>query len=197
MIKALIFDCLGVVLTEYNSSWIARHLSPEDVQKLEQSALYPKNDLNQISDQELYLGLSKLANQSPKSTETEIKSFVAPVAGMPELIKSYHKNYQTALLSNASSSLRDKLDQFNLQPLFDHFIISGEVGVRKPDPAIFRLALSRLAIEPAEAVFIDDRPENLAAAAALGIKPILFFSAAELQSDLKKLLATATNQPRI
>jgi putative hydrolase of the HAD superfamily len=53
-------------------------------------------------------------------------------------------------------------------------IISAEVGLAKPDPAIFRLALARLKVMAAAAIFVDDVPANLEAARAIGMRPILF-----------------------
>jgi epoxide hydrolase-like predicted phosphatase len=61
-----------------------------------------------------------------------------------------------------------------LAELFDAVIDSSEVGVRKPDPAIFALALRELGgIEPEQAIFLDDFPGNVAAARALGMHGVL------------------------
>jgi epoxide hydrolase-like predicted phosphatase len=62
----------------------------------------------------------------------------------------------------------------DLDAMADVIIDSSAVGLRKPDPAIFRLALDELGgIDPQRAVFLDDAPGNIAAAAALGIHAIL------------------------
>ncbi|MDH4168482.1 MAG: HAD family phosphatase [Acidimicrobiia bacterium] len=57
--------------------------------------------------------------------------------------------------------------------LFDVVVDSSAAGIRKPDPAIYRLALDRLGIEAHQAVFVDDLPGNVAAARALGITSVL------------------------
>lgn len=67
---------------------------------------------------------------------------------------------------------------------FDGCFISGREGVMKPDPGFFKLALERFALRPAETVFIDDRPENTTAAAALGIPAVVFGSAAAMRDEL-------------
>jgi epoxide hydrolase-like predicted phosphatase len=56
-----------------------------------------------------------------------------------------------------------------LDELFDDVVDSSEVGVRKPDPAIFHLACERLGITPDRAVFVDDHPGNVAGAEAAGL----------------------------
>jgi len=56
-----------------------------------------------------------------------------------------------------------------LRELFDAVILSGEVGLRKPDPEIYRLGARELGVEPAECVFVDDLPVNLVPATGLGM----------------------------
>jgi 2-haloacid dehalogenase len=67
---------------------------------------------------------------------------------------------------------------------FDDLVISGEVGVIKPDPRIFEILLARNAIDPSTAVFIDDVEANARAATQLGILGIHFRSPAQLRQDL-------------
>ena len=73
---------------------------------------------------------------------------------------------RTALLSNSWGDFypRDLWDG-----MFDVVVISGEVGMRKPDPEIFHLTLERMEMQAADCVFVDDLPHNIRAAADLGI----------------------------
>jgi epoxide hydrolase-like predicted phosphatase len=79
---------------------------------------------------------------------------------------------RTALLSN---SWGDALayDEALLEQLFDAWVISSAVGLRKPDPAIYALAAERIGLEPAACVFVDDLPGNLKPAFALGMATVL------------------------
>jgi putative hydrolase of the HAD superfamily len=79
---------------------------------------------------------------------------------------------RTALLSN---SWGDALvyDDALLEELFDAWVISTRVGLRKPDPAIYELAAERLGLAPAACVFVDDLPGNLKPARALGMATVL------------------------
>jgi len=70
---------------------------------------------------------------------------------------------------------------------FQGFVVSGEEGVVKPDPAIYALALERFGLKPAEAFFVDDRQANVDAATALGIHARLFTDAAALRADLVEM----------
>jgi 2-haloacid dehalogenase len=69
--------------------------------------------------------------------------------------------------------------------LLEEVLVSGEVHLAKPDPAIFLLARERFGLDPARTVFVDDAPANVAAAAALGFDAIRFTDADRLRRDLR------------
>jgi 2-haloacid dehalogenase len=69
----------------------------------------------------------------------------------------------------------------------DGILISGEVGVGKPDPAIFREFLRRFDLTAQNTVYIDDWERNVAAAGALGMIAVRFVDAAQLHADLRAL----------
>jgi 2-haloacid dehalogenase len=68
---------------------------------------------------------------------------------------------------------------------FDSILVSADVGLIKPEPAIFELLLERIGRTPAECIYIDDNPKNAASAAALGFDAIAFQSAKELREELE------------
>jgi HAD superfamily hydrolase (TIGR01509 family) len=71
--------------------------------------------------------------------------------------------------------------------LFDAVVISGEVGMRKPEPEIFRYACERLDLAPAECVMVDDLPHNVAGAVAVGMVAVHHRSYAETAAELEIL----------
>lgn len=70
---------------------------------------------------------------------------------------------------------------------FDGFVISGEVGMVKPDQAIFQLLLQRVRRPARECLFIDDHAKNIHAASDLGFQTILFQSPQQLEADLRRM----------
>jgi epoxide hydrolase-like predicted phosphatase len=78
---------------------------------------------------------------------------------------------RTGMLSNSWGQDRYPVDL--LGELFDAWVISGEVGLRKPDPAIYELAAERLGLSPDDCVFVDDLPGNLKPARAMGMATVL------------------------
>lgn len=82
--------------------------------------------------------------------------------------------YRVIVLSNMS---KEYIDFLRKKPVYRHFdeeIISCEVGLVKPEREIYELLLTRYGLRPDETIFIDDRQENVDAAAELGITPFLF-----------------------
>ena len=77
--------------------------------------------------------------------------------------------------------------RFEFLDWFEDIVVSAEHGVVKPDPRIFEIAIRRFRIDPARAVFIDDRAENAAAARACGFHTLHFTVAAKLRMDLQGL----------
>jgi putative hydrolase of the HAD superfamily len=91
-------------------------------------------------------------------------------------------------LNNESRELNDvRLERFGLHSLLSVFFCSGYVGLRKPDPAIYRLALEVLQKPGEQVVFVDDREKNAAVASSLGMHGIHYTGSAALRAELKQL----------
>jgi putative hydrolase of the HAD superfamily len=97
---------------------------------------------------------------------------------------------RTGLISNSWGGTI--YDDEVIESLFDAVVISGDVGLHKPQPEIFRLACERLGIEPADAVFVDDLRENCAGAEAVGMIAVLHRDTEETLRRLDELLGTST-----
>jgi putative hydrolase of the HAD superfamily len=92
--------------------------------------------------------------------------------------------YELALLSNAPASLADTIDATDWMHFVPHRFYSCRLGANKPDPAAYHGALEALGADPAEVTFVDDRPANVAGAAAVGMRALLFTDPTVLAADL-------------
>jgi 2-haloacid dehalogenase len=93
--------------------------------------------------------------------------------------------YELHALTNWSAeTFPHARERFAFLEWFESILVSAEVGLIKPDPAIFRLLLDRIGRTPPECIYIDDNPKNVASAAALGFEAIAFESAAQLRGAL-------------
>jgi len=104
-------------------------------------------------------------------------------------ITGLRREYKMGLLSNFSDDLRPKIDnEWGIGSAFDEIIISSEVGVIKPDPAIFNLMLDRLGVKAEESVFIDDRIKNIDGAKEMGFHTIFFTDKDQALEELARIL---------
>ena len=96
--------------------------------------------------------------------------------------------YFIGALNNEARETNDfRFAKFGLRRYFKVAFSSCYVGLRKPDPAIYRRSLDILGSDPARTLFIDDRQENVDGAVGVGMKAIRFTGAEELRSELVKL----------
>lgn len=93
---------------------------------------------------------------------------------------------RTGLVSNSWGAGRYDRDSF--PELFDGVVISGEVGLHKPQPEIFELGAERLGLPPEECVFVDDLRENCQGAEAVGMTAVLHRGADSTLPELERLL---------
>lgn len=104
------------------------------------------------------------------------------------LEKLAEKNVPLYAITNYSSEKwAETLARF---PFFRHFrdiVVSGDEGIVKPDPALFRLFLDRNGLSTGSCLYIDDKPENVEAAQAVGIHAIVFEDPEKLEDDLTRL----------
>ncbi len=92
-------------------------------------------------------------------------------------------------LNNESDELnRHRIVKFGISDLFEAFLTSCWLGVRKPTHRYYSRALAIAQADPARSVFVDDRAQNITPASALGMQAILFTSVEQLRSDLERVM---------
>ncbi|MCL2167037.1 MAG: HAD family phosphatase [Clostridiales bacterium] len=179
MIKYILFDVMGVIFTvgdDVEGLLIPymQSLKPEiPVQKIKE--LYHAASLGRVPSRELWelTGVEKA--EIPEIERYYLEHRFSLDAGFLPCAKALKARYSLALLSNDIGEWSRHLRAFyGIEPLIDAAFISSDLGVRKPDPQIYQMALAALGIQASECVFIDDSPERVEAARRLGICSILF-----------------------
>jgi putative hydrolase of the HAD superfamily len=94
--------------------------------------------------------------------------------------------HRLALLSNAPADVAEAVHELPLAHHFEHLVFSCALKSAKPDPECFQATLAVLGAEPADVIFLDDRPANVAAAAALGLVSFQFTDAQAARADLAR-----------
>lgn len=113
-------------------------------------------------------------------------------AGLVDYIQSLRPRYKTGLLSNAWDNLRKVITHtWKIADAFDDIVISAELGLAKPDPRIYELAIKRLDLSANETIFVDDFPHNVEAAQKVGLQGILFKTPHQTRQELEQILGQA------
>ena len=196
-IRAVFFDLGGVILrTEFQSP---RERLAEDVgltyEELVKIVFENRSSqdasIGKISEDEHWKVVTRALHRPLKEREAIQKEFFAGDIIDRELIafiRSLRPRYGTGLISNAWDGLRAYMEREKLADAFDVLTISAEVGVMKPEAAIFQYALEQLEVKPKEAVFVDDFIENIAGCEAVGMRGIHFKSLEQTLKELKSIL---------
>lgn len=185
MIKAVIFDYGGVVKESHPLSTDVGKifgLSEEELLKTEEerNRLVILASKGAISDEQLWQKISEIIGKPMPSNCLElVKNFrgrtLKFIPEITDLIKQLRvKKIKTAVLSNISRLGAEVIRENHGYDDFDEVILSYEVGMRKPEPEIYRLIIKKLGVDPKECIFIDDAEKNLLPAKDLGMITVLF-----------------------
>lgn len=123
----------------------------------------------------------------------EFLEFVqAPFPNCEAVLNALKANYHVSLLSNTNPAHHQRLsDRYNFYEPFDALFLSYQLGIMKPNPAIFRQVLSVLQVDPQAVVFFDDGARNVAAARSVGMHAYQVHSPDELMTVVQHLEAAS------
>lgn len=187
MIKAIIFDCFGVLTTDTWRAFLDTLPSTANIERARE--LNRAVDAGMISHDEFLEGVEDATGFRPPEVEKMLGGEVAKNVALLEHIRTLKSQYGIGMISNISSNwIRDSFLTPEEQELFDEMILSHEVGMTKPDPRIFMLACERLRVGPHEAVMVDDIDRYIAAAESEGLKGIVYRDFTQFKQQLDRLL---------
>ncbi len=127
------------------------------------------------------LGRSAAPPQVRDLTALDVSSWLhANPAAVDSSTRAGRRGYRLAILSNAPIEVSRAIDRAPWLAAFEPRVFSCWLRLSKPDPAVYHKILDHLAAPPEEIVFFDDRPENVAAAKAVGIRAHLFTDASQV-----------------
>jgi len=190
MVRAIIFDCFGVIITDA-LKLVIDELDAEnavlsqqimDIIHANNRGLLDNSESNrQIAD---LLGIG-IEEWRGRIEHGEVKDDHV-LAYARELRK---RGYKTALLSNIGrESLSRRFSDKELHADFDVVVASGDVGVMKPDPEIYKHTVELLGVEPVECVMVDDRETHCAGARAVGMQSVCYDNLREAKQSIEQLL---------
>jgi 2-haloacid dehalogenase len=200
-IQAIIFD-FGGVLLDWNPHNLYRPFFDEtrQIDQFLSEIHFAEWNLQQDKGRPFAEGVAELSARFPQHArlihayhERWEDSITGPIPGCVEILRALKAaGYAVYGLSNWSAETFPlayrKYDFFRL---LDGYVISGDVGLVKPDPAIFQLMIQKIGRPAGECLLIDDSAQNIAAAKELGFETILFRSPGQLREELHEKLKAA------
>src|SRR5579884_1855768 len=157
MIKAVIFDCFGVIMTDALKVVRAELLStrPEAAKELIDTVHATNRGL--VSAAVLSRKIASLLHMSPKQCEAFLSQGEVRDQRVLDFVAELRRTYKTALLSNVSrGGLAQRFTAEELDHYFDVVVVSGDVGFAKPEAAVYEMTADRLGVRPNECVMVDD-----------------------------------------
>lgn len=201
-LKAIIFDVGGVFIHTHNrvgrEKWAAKFgLAPGEFENFvfsaesgRQAQLGQKTSTAHWRWLGDYFGLTESELLTMQRDFFAGDSFNKPL--LEQVIRLRQAGYRTGLLSNFWDSARQFwAEVYPFVENFDDIVISAEVGLMKPDPRVYHLAARRLAVVPAETLFMDDFAENIAGAKAAGMRTLHFTDPEAAQRELAGITGVA------
>ena len=200
LVKGLIVDYGGVMTTDVFASFRAfceaEGLAPDTVRDRffgdpDARELLERLETGKAAEPEFETAFSELIGVAPDGLIDRMFGHMVPDEAMIDgVLAARRAGVRTALLSNSWGEAR--YDRAQLERLFDAWVISGIEGVRKPDPAIYALAVDRIGVPAADCVFVDDLPGNLKPARALGMGTVVHRGdAAQTLAEVSELLGVS------
>jgi epoxide hydrolase-like predicted phosphatase len=197
-VRAVILDIGGVLEhtppTGHTAAWEAElGLQPG---QLDQRMLdvWRGGSIGTLTEEEVHAALVERLGLSP----ADLERFMAGVweeylgtlnAELTAWFAGLRPRYRTGIVSNSFVGAREKeRERYGFEDITDTIVYSHEVGVAKPDPAIYLMACERLDVAPAEAVFLDDREPAVEGARAVGMSAVLFRDNAQAIAEIEALL---------
>ena len=193
MIKAIIFDCFGVLTSDGWSPFREKYFGDDEEKYAEATRLNHLSDSGKLPFKDLVSMISKMAGASYGETERAFHTNV-PNESIFEIITQLKEKYTIGLLSNVANNWLEELFTPEQLALFDGYALSGEMGFAKPDPRAFLTIAERLGAHPTECVFIDDQPAYTTAAESVGMQAVHFQNNSQLQRELDSLLAANSDK---
>ncbi len=195
MYRVILCD-LGGVVVDYDADRVVHHVAQlvgrsfDEVQRVVYDEALLQFEIGRISPQTYYEGLrTKL--RLPWSYEQFVRFWNDIFSEKREstaLIQRLQHRYTLIALTNTNTlHLQHVKATIPSLAFFDDWVASCDVGCRKPDPQIYRLALARAKVPAQAVVYVDDRPEMVEAGRAVGLTAIRFQDDRQLERELRAL----------
>ena len=187
VIKAIIFDCFGVLTTDTWQAFLDN--LPPEANIEEARDAHRAYNMGLLDKEETAHRIKDATGKGFTEVEDVFQSEVAKNVALLECIREYKKRYKIGLLSNVATPwITESFLTNEEQELFDAMVLSYEVGITKPDPRIFHIMCERLGVKPEETVLVDDLERYTTAARDVGMQAVTYENLMQTKQQLDAIL---------
>lgn len=188
MIKAVIFDCFGVLVTDALSFMVEELRTTDPVKAGRIVALVGAGAAGRMDPQVARAAIAEMLGLSPAEYATRIKQEEVKNQELLDYIKQLRLRYKTGLLSNVlRNGLEARFPGDELPQYFDAVAASGDIGYAKPEAQAYEIIADRLGVRLDECIMIDDREEYCQGAQSVGMQAIQYASFDQVRAELERL----------
>ena len=188
MIKAIVFDCFGVLVTDALEAIVGelRATDPDTAAQIISTVAAANKGI--ISTEVSRTNISALLGLTKDEYVSKIRSGEVKNRELLDYILQLRAQYKVALLSNISSQgLEVRFNSVDQAKYFDTAVASSVIGYAKPEAKAYEITADRLGVRPSECVLVDDREEYCDGARRIGMPAILYMSVPQMKRDLAPL----------
>jgi putative hydrolase of the HAD superfamily len=187
MIRGIIFDCFGVL---YQGSIAHLYELTPEAKRSELANLSLSSDYGYITPEDYLQQVCELTGKPAAEIVDIMQKDHVRNQAMVDYVRTFRGKYKVALLSNVGRGVMERLfSPDELDELFDAVVLSSEVGMIKPEPAIYELAAERLGLSPSECVMVDDLVANIDGAKSTGMQGVVYSTTDKCKHEITRLLA--------
>lgn len=187
MIKAIVFDCFGVLTSDGWLPFKAKYFGHNDQLLQEATDLNKQADAGLISYHDFVNNVAKLANVSVEEAYQQIENNVAD-SQLFEYIQTLSQKYKIGMLSNAAENWLDEMFSPEQVKLFDAIALSCETGFIKPRPESYKAIAELLGLDIEDCLLVDDQERYCSGATDVGMKALKFVNTEQAIRDINKAL---------
>jgi len=189
VIRAVVFDCFGVLYADEGLLYYQAVLPRYDEFRSRIFELDDQYDRGFVSQEEHDQQIAELTGLGYDEIRANVRRKRARNTALLDYIESLRVEYKVGLLSNIGRGGMDVFfDANERKKFFDATVLSGEIGIIKPDPRAFEAMAAKLGVSPSECVMIDDRAENCDGARTAGMRAVRYDSNQQIMRELDTLL---------
>ena len=195
MVKNIVFDMGQVLLSHIPQRYLHKIFTDETaIQAIDKGVFgspeWTMLDEGVLTEEEALCRWKQALPQYTKEIDTAFASWhtdLLPIEGMVDLLRQLkEKGYRLYLLSNMHLRFYDFSDKVEAFRYLDGILISSKERMKKPEPRIYRRFCEKFSVKPQECLFVDDKPENIAAAEQEGFSGHVFTTPEKLREYLQE-----------